>query len=304
MVSLAPLSTRVSVADMEVVDEVCRSAFGCGGLDQTTIALLILTAFLAVLVLATIVHLSDAMSIVDEERVRLAAERDAFDAFSRQVAGIEASETTAAVPAAGGIATATATGTDRGLDAVQSAYRDTVMAVEHYEADYGEPLAANLAAELGDGLAYAVVDGQRLTPQLKSALLSASRDASGNRDAFLCTLEAEAEALDEAGATLQGVDDERERIAAAPLTDRSYEALVDDWRHLGELADRCRAAASDRQDQIRSLSRNRGPPDADLHDYLYEELPVAHPVLADSAALVESLGDLRSRFLLAITRRV
>lgn len=304
MVSLAPLSTRVSVRNMEVVDDVCRSAFGCGGLDQTTIALLILTAFLAVLVLAAIVHMSEAASIVDEERVRLAAERDAFDAFSRRVAAIEVPETTAAVPASGGIATATSTGSDRGLDAVQAAYRDTVMGVEHYDADYGEPLAANFGAELGDGLALAVVDGQRLTPQLKSALLSASREASRNREAFLSTLEAEAEALDDAAATLRGVDEERERIAAAPFTDRSYEALVDDWRRLGELADRCRAVASDRQASLRSHVRPRGPPDVDFQDYLYGELPVSHPVLADAASLVESLEDLRSRLIRSITRRV
>lgn len=304
MVSPVPLSTRVSVRNMEVVDDVCRSAFGCGGLDQTAIALLILTALLAVLVLAAVVHLSDAVSIVDEERARLAAERDAFDAFARRIAAIEASEARAVVPASGGIAAATSVRGDDGLDDVQSAYRDTVMDVEHYEADYGEPLAANMAAEFGDGLAFAVVDGEQLTPQLKSALLSASREASRNRDAFLSTLESEAEALDEATAILQAVDDERAGVADAPLTDRSYEALVDDWRRLGELADRCRAVASDRQEQLRSLSRASAAPDVDLHDYLYEELPVSHPVLADAASLVESIEEARSRFLQSLSRRV
>ena len=60
MVSVSPLATRVSMRNMEVVDEVCRSSLGCGGVDLATIALISLTAVLALLVFAAVVHVWDA----------------------------------------------------------------------------------------------------------------------------------------------------------------------------------------------------------------------------------------------------
>lgn len=304
MVSAAPLATRVSVRNMEVVDDVCRSAFGCGGIDVTTIALLLLTGVLALLVLAAIVHVHEATSLVEEERARLAAERDAFDAFSRRLASVEVSEVTTTVAASGGLAVETSTMPDDRLARVKDAYRDTVMSVPHYEEDYGESLAENLAAEFGDGLAFAVVDGRQLTPPLKSALLAASDEASRERTAFLSTLEAEAEALAEAATAIGKIDDEVESIADAPPTERSYEELVAEWTRLGALGDRCRELLRSRQEEIRSTSTATKPDGLELHDYLYDELPVSHPVLADLASLADAIGSLRSQLLRSLTRRV
>ena len=303
MVSAAPLSTQASMRNMEVVDDVCRSAFGCGGIEVSTIALLLLTAVLAFLVLAAIVHVREAVSVVEEERNRLEAERDAFDAFSRRVANLDVAEAARPVTAGGGMAAMSSTAPDDRLERIQSAYRETVMDVPHYEADYGEPLTENLAAEFGDAIAYAVADGDQLTPQLKAALLEASREASQSRSSFISTLEAEAEALEEARASIEEIEDERASRAAAPLTERSYEQLVADWKHLGGLSERCRRLVRDRQERIRSTSvaTRNGP---DLHSYLYEELPVDHPVLADLLELSESVEDLRSRILDSLTRRV
>lgn len=302
MVSYTLLSTRVSMRNMDVVDEVCRSAARCGGVDHSTMALLLLTVLFGLLVLVALVHVREATSILEEERARLVAERDAFDAFARRVANMDVSEATAAVTATGSMVQ---TGGNRdGLADVASAYRDTVMGVGHYEADYGEPMAANLAAELGDDLALAVLDGRILTPQLQSALLAASHEASRNRTAFLSTITAEAEALDEAGAALREIDDERASVAAAPLNDRSYDELTDDWHRLGGLVDRCRALVSDRQEGLRSRSNVPADDESGLQDYLYGEFAIPSPVLADAAAVVGEIEALRGRLLRALTRRV
>lgn len=304
MVSAHPLATRVSVRNMEMVDDVCRSAFGCGGVDTATIALISVTAVLAVLAFAAIVHVWDAEALLDEEMRRLAAERDAFDEFAKRVSDIEVAETSTAVPASGGLMAATTTVTDDRLDRVAGAYQDTVMDVEHFDADYGEPMAENLAAEFGDGIAVAVLEGGQFTSQLKAALLRSSREASRQRGAFLSTLEAEAESLADASTVLSEVDAERESLADAPLTTRSYEALVDDWRRLGELSERCGELAAERQERLRGLSSSMPPGGADLHEYLYEELPVSHPVLADAASLSAAVEDLRGQVLQSLTRRV
>ena len=290
--------------NMGVVDGVCHSAFGCGGIGVTTIALVLLTVALALLVLAAIVHVHEASSVVAEERKRLLNERDAFDAFARRISGLEVSEVPAAVHATGGIATATSIGADDRLDQVQDAYRDTVMSVAHYDSDYGEPLPENIAAEFGEGLAVAVVEGRRFTPQLKAALLASSEEASRSRAAFLSTLEDEAQALSDARETMETIDAERESIAAAPLTSRSFEALVDDWNRLGVLSEQCRTMLRDRQEVIRSRSAERLSSAPDLNDYLYDDLPVSYPVLSDLTSLSESIDSFRSRVLDSLTRRV
>lgn len=298
-----PLSTQVSVRNMQVVDDVCRSAFGCGGIDLAAVAIMGLFGLLAVVVLAAIVHVGEASSIVEEERARIAQERDAFDAFARRVATLDATEATAAVPATGGMATAVTSRTDD-LERVRAAYRDTVMAVDHYDDDYGEPLGEHLAAELGDGIAYAVVDGRQLTPPVKVALLEASHGASRRRSSFMSTLDAEAESLAATAEDIRAIDGERDSIAAAPLNQRSWADLVADWDRLGELADRVRSSSRERQDRRRALADAGRGERPDLHAYLYDRLPVTYPALSDLAELASAVRSRRRRVLQAITRRV
>ena len=306
MVSVSPLATRVSMRNMEVVDDVCRSSLGCGGVDLATIVLISVTAVLALLVFAAVVHVWDAETLLDDELRRLAAERDAFSEFGKRVSDIEAAEATAAAaaPASGGMVTATTTVADGRLDSVRDAYRETVMDVEHFEEDYGEPLAENIAAEFGDGVAVAVVDGNQLTPQLKAALLQSSREASQQRASFISTLEAEAESLEAATTALEEIDAEREALADAPMPSRSYEELVGNWHRLGQLSDRCSSLVSERQRRLHELSAALPPGAGELQEYLYEELPVSHPVLADSASVSEAVEELRGRVLQSLTRRV
>lgn len=304
MPALSPLSTRVAVRNVEVVDDVCRSAFGCGGIDVATIALLAATTILALLVIATVFHTTEAGAHLEEELRRLAAEREAFTRFRSRVADIEATEASAAVPVTGGIASSSSGMPDESLDDVRAAYRGTVMDVAHYEGDYGEPIADNLAAEFGEDVAVAVVEGSRLTPQLKAALLHSSQEAAERRASLVSTLRAESESLDAAEAVLKDVERERASIDQRPVAERSFEGLVEDWDHLGSLADRCRRLVADRQDRLRELSASMPPGRPDLHAYLYDDLPVNHPVLADGAALAESVEDLRGRLLQSITRRV
>lgn len=303
MVSATPLATRVAMRNMEAVDDVCRSSFGCGGVDLATITLISLTAVLALLVITTIVHVWDAETLLDEEMRRLAAERRAFSEFSKRVADIEVAETTATAPASGGLITTT-TNPDNRLNRVREAYRETVMDVPHFEEDYGESLGENLAVEFGDGLAVAVVDGSQFTPQLKAALVQSSHEASQRRASFISTLKAEADALEESVSALKELDTERELLAESPLPSRSYEELVGDWHHLDRLSDRCDGLISERQRQLGELSASLPAGSGEIHEYLYDELPVSHPVLADAASLFEAIKELQGEVLRSITRRV
>ncbi|WP_456264523.1 DUF7260 family protein, partial [Aeromonas schubertii] len=53
-----------------------------------------------------------------------------------------------------------------GLNDVQQAYRETVMSIAHYDEEYDEPLAQNLAFEVGEELAAAIMTHSQLTPYL------------------------------------------------------------------------------------------------------------------------------------------
>lgn len=304
MSALLPLATRVSMRNVRVVDDVCRSAFGCGGIHLATVAVFVVTTVLALLVIATVFHTTDAGRLLEDELERLAAERDAFSRFRSRVEQIEAREAPAAVRATGGIAAGSGGIPDDTLDRVREAYRHTVMAVDHYDVDYGEPLADNVAAEFGEDVAAAVVDGTQLTPQLKAALLRSSEEAAKRRDSLRSTLQTEATSLSEARAALRDIQTELDAVEARLDPGRSFDALAADWRELSTIADRCRGLLVDRQDTLHHLAASMPPGQPEIQAYLYADLPVDHPVLADATGLAEAVTSLRRRVLLALTRRV
>lgn len=304
-------SISIHANDMQAraVEEVCRAALGCGHADVLFHLLLFFaTGLLTLFVVAAIVHLREARAAVSEERSRTAAEHDAFAAFTRRIAALDAKATSAQpTTSAGPVATMTAETRppDHSLQRVAEAYRETVMAVPHYDEDYDESLSTNMAAEFGEEVAAAVVGGSRFTPQLKRALVEASHDAKDRRRELLTGLDREAEDLDEAGETFADVDATLESMDDRPLSERSFDDLVSVWRRLGDLEDRCTRCVDRRQERIHEWSMG-GPRIADaptLHEYLYQPLAVTYPILAEGTALVERIHTARSRALGALTRR-
>ncbi len=99
---------------------------------------------------------------------------------------------------------------DTSLRAVREAYRETVMAVPHLEAEYDDSLEANLSMEFGPELGTQIATGTRLTAQLYEALLTASEGARDEREMMLPALERERESLQSVQATLD--DCERRQL--------------------------------------------------------------------------------------------
>lgn len=303
------ISIHANDMQAQAVEDVCRATLGCGHADMLFHLLLFLaTGLLTLFVVATIIHLHEARAAVSEERSRTAAEHDAFAAFTRRIAALDADvSSTQPTTSSGPVATMTAESRppDHGLQQVVEAYRETIMAVPHYDEDYDESLAANMAAEFGEEVATAVVGGSRLTPQLKQALIQGSRDAQDRRRELLTGLDRETDDLDGAHETFTDVDAALGSMDDRPLSDRSFDDLVGVWRRLGELEDRCARRLNRRQERIHEWSMG-GPRTADaptLHEYLYQPLSVTYPVLAEGTALVERIRTARGRALGALTRR-
>lgn len=303
-----PLSISVHTSRLRAVEEVCDATLGCAQSDVLShLLLLVVTGLLAIFVLAAIMHIREARGAVSEERSRTATEQQAFASFAREVSRIDAAGAPAQLTPATGAATAVTTAhapSDRGLRQVREAYERTVMAMDHYEEEYDEPLARHMGEEFGEEVAAAVESGGQLTPPLKQALLQRAREAASERERLMASLDREGEALsaaaDELGALTDVIDDADDR----PLTDRTFRQLQDEWNRLGEVESRVSRLLARRQEELGARAvagrRREGPT---LNGYLYAALDTDFPILTDGATLVGRVKDARSRVLTALTRR-
>ncbi|PSP76403.1 hypothetical protein BRC81_12295 [Halobacteriales archaeon QS_1_68_20] len=269
--------------------ETCTDVVACAATDVTALVLGAAILLVAIFV-AAVAHVRSARSVTSDERERVRREAKAFTAFADRITDLEAG------PAGGsprrvGTATLVESTTTTSLQDVADAYRETVMAVPHYESEYGEPLAQNMAAEFGDDVASAVVTGQNLTPQLKRTLLQRSARAQRLRLALLEHLDAEAEAVAEAEADFDRISDSVDRIEEASLEDATFEDLLAEWYLLEDRERECVERLQTRQKTIqdrRGLSKHLSEAPT-LEQYLYAPLDVTYPVLADGTTLLDRI---------------
>lgn len=288
---------------LESVDSMCLAPGECLQADPLSPALVLLsTGLLTILLAVTLVQLRKAHSILAEERERTQSERDAFAAFARRIASIDTSPAPTPSPGAGGVTPMAVTGTDQRLGEVRDLYRDTVMAVGHYDEEYDETLQQNMTGEFGEDLAVAVCEGSMFTPQLQQALVNQSQLARDRRDRFLDRLDRESTELTEADETASRIHATIRQLNETKLSDRPYEDLADLWQRLGELRAEIETLIDDRQ---RQLQRNGDPsdPDAAIQPYLYRTLDVTYPVLDTGTSLVRDIQQARRRVLRALTSR-
>jgi hypothetical protein len=184
---------------------------GCSGvecaaadvLSSQFVSLTLVTVTLLALVALTYFH--RAREECGEEQSRLQAERSALERFESQIRGLSAASVGQSTPSRGGATLAQSNVETRSqLQAVQNAYRDTVMAVPHYQEDYGESLTEHMTAEFGEDVTTAVVEGSTLTPQVKRALVSKASESRKERAAFARTLAAESESVTVGGTRRPG----------------------------------------------------------------------------------------------------
>lgn len=305
---------------------------GCTGLSCeimgviTDPAVVYGTVLASLFALVAFAYITEARERCRMERRRIADEQDAFREFATRLQEMEPTNpgstsnrtgttdgpwpnspgpsTNRSATAPGGVRSIggpeghTASASAGSLDRVQTAYRETVMSVPHYDEEYGDGLLASVTAELGDDAAAAMVASDRFTPALKRALLAFSEDARRNRDSLTDAIDAERAALDTAEEQLGIIDRERRALhdhLTEDPTGPDFEAYVDVWHRLGYLDDRCGTVAEDRQDQLKHPPMQGVDWGPSFYDYLYSGLSVDHPVLATIGDLVADLRADRTR---------
>lgn len=262
---------------------------------------------LVLFLLSVLENIRNALPKVREERKRTETERDAFGQFVDRVSELDAPE----VRANGGVGlrnlmAVNTRRTDEQFEAVERAYRETVMAVPHYEEEYDESFEAHMRAEFGDEIATAVITGEQFTPRVKEALVQAGTEAREQRAIFLESLEQELDTLEETKATLTDIEAQLEEASARPLRERSFDSIAEMCLRIQRLEQRCERLINQRQERIHNGRRFglRTMTAEDFHTYLYQRLDVNYPVLSDGTELMGRLKAAKRRGIRMLTRRV
>ncbi|WP_158854635.1 hypothetical protein [Halorhabdus sp. CUG00001] len=242
-----------------------------------------------------------ARRAIERERTSLEHEREAFRTLIRRVSNLQPEAVPSPVSGSGAAATAmtaTASRPSRDLQAIRDAYRETVMAVPHYETAYGDTLRESLTLECGPSLAGHLLDGERLTPPTYGAFLTACKQARDERQQTLQRIEREQESLERFAPALEDIERDvaraGEQIDAASNTGELSE--IDDQLETRETE--CESLASERQRQIHERAwTDIDGVDLGFFEYVYSELETTTPVLAAIAARLETIRSHRVRCL-------
>lgn len=245
-------------------------------------------------------YLPAAIEAVEREREQLRREREAFDRFEAEVKSItvRTDGTNGISPVQVGHATTTRSK----VREVENAYRTTVMAVDHFDREYGEELRENMALELSEHVASAVTNGNQFSQPLKQATIQQSRFARSRRESLLQTVTDERDALERSRNRIREIEAPLE-TDPAPST-RTLTDLFDYERRLRRCLTRYERLLRERQREIHAGDQFRLDTDRPfLQPYLYDSLEVDFPVLATVADRCERLRDRRRAIHREITYR-
>lgn len=251
---------------------------------------------------AWLTRIPEALGRVQEERSRTGAEREALGAFATRLETMATdTQPSPKQPGRGRLGLSEdSSQSGVAMERVRDAYRETVMATEHYQEDYGESLGANVTGEFGPDLATAIVHGETLTPQLQQTLIAASHTAVNERNSYLQTLTTEHKSLQTAKRHLHTHSETLDRLRDHLKTPEPFSALIETHAHLENLTADCTRLLEDRQATL----TNQPHDDHHHHltEYLYRDYPWTYPVLADTLDCHTKLQILKQKALQSIAR--
>jgi len=244
-----------------------------------------------------------ARSAIDEERRRVTTELDALAAFRNRVQSIDPTPTSGGTKKGGGgtlarrqpIAVADV-GVQGGLDRIERAYRETVMAVPHYAEEYGDSYPESLAGEFSPDVASALIGAGSFDRRRKRTVLSAVDDSIRARERLLDAVDRERESIGAAADELRPIDEELAALAGTDFGRKRFGTLDAHRARLDVLAENCESRFECRQAEIFDQRRiQRLPADVpDITVYFYQALPFDYPVCSSVAGLLERIDAIRA----------
>lgn len=231
--------------------------------------------------------------ILRAERNRTATEIEAFEEIANTVSDLQASSNRPASRVdSGGLHEAGSASTIKTqpmpewnasdkLNTIETVYKNTVMSLPFYEAEYGDTYEESIRAEFGPDAATALIKGNCFTPAIKQLLLAKLKQARAERKTLIETCERERESIDDAAAVLRPMGKELKSIESVDFDCQGFGALDADRTRLLTLKNKCEHVATSRQAQINHHRTEYNlPVDApDICAYLYDEFNTVYPIL-------------------------
>lgn len=239
-------------------------------------------------------HSRAAMDRVREEMEFIRDEIDAFRRFDRRVERIPCVSDAQSGGATPGGTLAVQSNASPPSE-LKRAYQSTVMAVPHYESEYGDSFEESVRTEFDEPIEQVLLGLVPFTPLAKSRLVSASENACTNRSALLDDLERELSALSTATGRLEEWTAELDRIHER-TTEWNDCRASEELARIERIREECDTLSSERQRRLRRQSKKtcqRGEPDRFVR-YLYQEMPVTMPILADISSVGVRLDEERA----------
>lgn len=234
-----------------------------------------------------------ATSALETEHRQTAAEVEAFRAFEKRVSELTPDGGTAAKRAT---PVQTVASSGQSLDRVRKYYRETVMAVPHYDSEYGESYGENVREELGPDVGALLVGGRRFERHHRHAVVSKAGETRELREQLLAALEAERESLTALEEPVCSLAEQVSSIVAARLDTDSSRQLDAYRSRLDIIETRCHELIERRQSEAvterRALSLPINGPD--IQTYVYNDLPVNYPVIATLTDLIDAAATARA----------
>lgn len=226
-----------------------------------------------------------ARSIVEDEAAIIDRELAALDSFERRLARLEPTASHEVAGTGGAAAVASVRGVDP--DAVRSAYRETVLAMSHYEREYGEPLLEHVEAEFGANLRTVFASSSPIPPVQRALVRTAVEESIQLRRQFRRTLTDELDSLSTIEAELGDIERRFHelRFGGGGSGDGRTNALDD-------LHEMCETLAAERQRTIhrRPAPRISGIGDRSLVAYLYGVADHRFPALVEIADVASQIA--------------
>lgn len=284
----------------------CGSTYNCLEVAAASLVAFVAWAGLSTFVLfSPQVNVRAAVAALSEEYRRVEDEQNALASFADRVGSVAASMPVAAQANTVGTAVARSQSGGGGMSEVRCAYEETVMSVDHYEDDYGEPLAEHLASEFGENVAGAVVTSDSVSPPLKQALIAGCREGRAQRDQYLEGLSREEHHLQEAGSQFEQSSQVCAELDGDRLRRRPFDDLYERIERLDDERETVRSTLEARQHHLHEGVRfgwERQNAES-VYRYLYGDLDVTYPVLVDGTRLLTEMREVEHRLLTGLTAK-
>lgn len=227
-------------------------------------------------------HVERARARVERERAAVEEKRDAYDRFRARIESASPRTT-----AGTGETLVSSTGPTAARP-VREAFSETVAPVCE-----DRPITELLAAELNESVATALTAGGA-SPALYRAARAETDDRRAELAAMDRALDAEADSLERASDTVEGIREWLIEENETPLSTHGFDELRTRHERLAGFRGDCEALAADRQDHLgrtTGADGRAGVRHRDLSGYLYDGFPIDHPVLVTAVRLDGLCGE-------------